>query len=403
MSRSKRFLVLTADAGFGHRSAANAVADALRVRHGASSQCVITNPILEGPSSRILSRAQKEYDRTVSQRGMYGLTYHLGDIPATMAIFAEMLKPMLGPALRQKLAETRPDAVLSTYLFFQPVLRSLVGKGPGAIPLFVVTTDLADLQKLWFKGDPDRLFLGSEKARQEALEEGLPADRLVVSGIPVDPRFALERRPKEAIRQSLGWEADKTTVIAVGSRRVKGLYENLLAVDLSEVDIQLVMVAGGDDDLYQKFLQTQWRLPAHVYNYVEDLPEMLLAADVLISKAGGLILSESLACGLPVLLSDVIPGQEEGNAQILCDERAGVWAHSPHEMRLALESWLAEDGKLLKEFSRNALRLGKPRAAFDVADALWQAALPGKGLRPAPQGAGLGIQPGPARGGISGS
>jgi 1,2-diacylglycerol 3-beta-galactosyltransferase len=403
MPQSKRFLVLTADAGFGHRSAANAVAEALRDRYGEASQCVIANPVLEGPSAHILSRAEREYDRTVSQRGMYGLTYHLGDVPATMAIFAEMLKPMLGPALRQALDETRPDAVLSTYLFFQPVLRSLVGKGPAAIPLFVVATDLADLQKLWFKGNPDRLFLGSDKARQEALEAGLSPERLVVSGIPVDPRFALETRSKEALRRFLGWEADKTTLIAVGSRRVKGLYENLLAVDLGQADVQLVMVAGGDDDLYQEFLQTRWRLPAHVYNYVENLPEMLRAADVLVSKAGGLILSEALACGLPVLLSDVIPGQEEGNAQILCDEKAGVWARSPQEMRLVLESWLAEDGKVLKEFAANARRLGKPRAALDIAEALWQAAVPGKGLRVAGQGAGLGLRKGPARGGIGGS
>jgi len=99
---------------------------------------------------------------------------------------------------------------------------------------------------------------------------------------------------------------------------------------------------------------------------------MLRSADVLISKAGGLIITEGLACDLPMILVDAIPGQETGNARYICENGAGVISNSPAETLAVLDGWLEDNQRELKRVSLNASRLGKPRAAYLIADAVWQ-------------------------------
>jgi 1,2-diacylglycerol 3-beta-galactosyltransferase len=96
------------------------------------------------------------------------------------------------------------------------------------------------------------------------------------------------------------------------------------------------------------------------------------ASDFIISKAGGLIVSESLACGLPLLLSEALPGQEAGNARYVVDNQVGAWAPGAGEVLAIVHSWLKDGGALLDQLKANAATLGRPRAAFDIAETLWQ-------------------------------
>jgi len=132
-------------------------------------------------------------------------------------------------------------------------------------------------------------------------------------------------------------------------------------------------VAGGDDELYQQLLRTEWHVPTHVYNFVEDMPSLMRAADCIVSKAGGLIVTEALACGRPLLLVDALPGQEEGNAAYVIDGGAGELARAPIEALEILYHWLERGGDLLGRRAEKARALGRPHAAYEVADLAWQA------------------------------
>jgi len=101
---------------------------------------------------------------------------------------------------------------------------------------------------------------------------------------------------------------------------------------------------------------------------------MMRAADAILCKAGGLIITEALACGLPLLLADVIPGQETGNADYVIEGGAGELARQPLDALESLHHWLARGGELLARRAACARRLGRPRAAYDVADLTWAAA-----------------------------
>jgi UDP-N-acetylglucosamine:LPS N-acetylglucosamine transferase len=196
-----------------------------------------------------------------------------------------------------------------------------------------------------------------------------------ITGVPVDPRLGREPPEPESLRAELGWRPGLATVLAVGSRRVLRFAETLQAVDRLALPLQWAIVAGGDDDLFAQLQQTAWRAPAHLYNWVDDLPRLMRAADCLLSKAGGLIMAEALACGLPILLVDHLHDQERGNVAWLAGSGAGEAALGPARAAEALGRWLAQGGRELAQHARAARAVGRPRAAYDVAEHAWQAAL----------------------------
>jgi UDP-N-acetylglucosamine:LPS N-acetylglucosamine transferase len=201
----------------------------------------------------------------------------------------------------------------------------------------------------------------------QAIECGLSPDKVEVTGIPIHPDLTHEKREPAAVRTELGWVPDLTTVLAVGSKRVKHLPGLLRALNHSGLPLQLAIVAGGDDALYHQLQDSEWHIPAHVYNFVENMPTLMHAADCVICKAGGLIITESLACGLPILLTDYIEGQETSNVRYVVDGGAGDLVDNPLDGLETVYHWLAHESELLAQRSQNARVLSCPQAAYDVA------------------------------------
>jgi 1,2-diacylglycerol 3-beta-galactosyltransferase len=149
-------------------------------------------------------------------------------------------------------------------------------------------------------------------------------------------------------------------------------------INHSGFPIQLALVAGGDDELYAQLKAIEWHIPTHLYNFVKNMPTLMHASDGLISKAGGLIVTEALACGLPMIFMDVTPGQEEGNVDYVIRNGAGESAAEPIDVLEVLAHWLEHDQTLLHEQACQSRALGRPRSAYAAADYIWELAEPGK-------------------------
>jgi len=227
---------------------------------------------------------------------------------------------------------------------------------------------------LWFHPVADLCLVPTQTVYDLAIEAGLPPEKVKITGIPVRPELVKGNQDQASLRLSLGWRPDLFTVLAVGSKRVEHLYDTLRALNHSGLPLQLVVVAGGDNELHQRFQETEWHVETHCYNFVTEMGVFMRAADCILSKAGGLIVSESLACGLPLILIDVIPGQETGNANHVVSGNAGVLARDPIEVLETMCHWLEEDWRLYHQQAENARCIGYPRAAYDVADLAWVAA-----------------------------
>jgi 1,2-diacylglycerol 3-beta-galactosyltransferase len=371
----KRILILTADAGFGHRSAANAIKEALEETYPGKVIADVVNPLDEPTAPDFLHNSQSDYDRWVRHvPELYQLGYEASDRPVPTAIMERSLVVLLEETMRILLDKYRPDVIVTTYPAYQaPMLAALRIKRCRK-PFYTVITDLSTLHRLWFYPRVTGCMVPNSLVADLALNHGINEAKIFITGIPVSPKISRESRSKAKIRQDLGWQEDLPTILAVGSKRVDRLMDTLNVINHFGAKIQLAVVAGKDEDLYKALSQVEWHIPVYLYDFVENIPSMMKATDLLVCKAGGLIVTEALACALPLMLIEVIPGQETGNAEYATAYGTADIAQTPVEVLETLDHLMRNDQALLKKRSKNAQQIGKPRSAFDTADLLWKAA-----------------------------
>ena len=370
-----RILILFADYGFGHRAASLALKAALEQLYGEQVVVEMVNPIDDPAAPGFLRKEQQRYDRRVTETPqLYKLGYEIGDMAVTADLLESSMIVLLHDAVRKAIKLFRPHAILCTYPFYLPTLSGIYTLSGEYIPTLTVVTDFTDVNKLWFNSVAELTAVPTGIARQHALERGLIPDSVLITGIPVMPAIANEVRSKAEIRQELGWDADTFTLLAVGSKRVRNLPEALHVLNHSGLPLQLTLVAGGNDSLFSSFQKTEWHHTAHIYNKVSNIPTMLNAADALLCKAGGLITSEALAAGLPLLYMDVIQGQETGNVEYILEQGAGELATDPVIALETLYHWLEHGATLLRERATNARRIAHPEAAVEIAQLAYLAA-----------------------------
>src|SRR5512136_1082239 len=220
MPDQKRILILTADAGFGHRSAANAIAEALQETHGNECTYEIVNVLDDERTPRLLRDSQSDYDRIAREMpDVYKFGYEATDANAPAAIMERGLQAMLYDAMRRLLHDRQPDVIISTYPLYQAPLGAVFSLTKKYIPLVTVVTDLVTVHQIWFSAYPDLTVVPTEAVRDLAINAKVPAGQIEVIGIPVHPRLLKETRAKADIRAELGWDRQLTTILMVGSKR----------------------------------------------------------------------------------------------------------------------------------------------------------------------------------------
>lgn len=371
----KRILILIADYGYGHHSAAIAISEALHETREQNCVVEIVNPLDDERAPAILRDEQVNYDRIIREMpDLYKLGYQVSDSSTASGLIESAMTLLLFNLLRDVVRQHQPDVIVCTYPLYPAILSAIFNSENLNIPIITVVTDLATAHNLWFSPRADLCLVPTQTVYDLAIESGLAPEKIKIAGIPVHPELAKGQRDQASIRLKLEWDPDLFTVLAMGSKRVENLYESLHALNHSGLPLQLVIVTGGDDALYQRFQQTEWHQTIHLYNFVTNMAELMRASDCVIGKAGGLTVTEALACGLPIILINVIPGQETGNANYVVNENAGDLAQNPMEVLEIMCHWLKKEGELYKTRSQNARNLGQPRAAYDIAELIWSAA-----------------------------
>jgi len=369
----KKVLILTADAGFGHRSVANAVAAALEEKYADELVYEIVNPLDDKRTPTFLHDSQSDYTKWVREvPELYKLGYEASDSLLPTQMLERALIVLMGDIMHDIIKQAQPDVILCTYPLYQSAI-TFYGSRRNHVPVYTVITDLSTVHRMWFHRKVDGCLVPNSLVADLATSYGVNPEKVTITGIPVHPNVVRETRSKTEIRKELGWELDIPTVLAVGSKRVERLVDTLNIINHFGGPVQLVVVAGKDERLLQELNQFEWHIPAHVYNFVENMPAFMHASDLIICKAGGLIVTESLACGLPMILIDIIPGQETGNAEYVTALGAADLAETPVAVLESLSHLIKHDQTLLKQRVENARRIGQPRSAYKTAAILFEA------------------------------
>jgi 1,2-diacylglycerol 3-beta-galactosyltransferase len=238
-----------------------------------------------------------------------------------------------------------------------------------------VVTDLVSLHPLWLCPETDFCLVPTESARERALSSGLPLEKVKVMGLPVGLKFAREIGEKESLRDKLGLERDRPTILVVGGGEGVGkVYRIARAIAKARVNAQLVVVAGRNKRLRRRLEKVDWEIPTTIFGFVTNMPELMSASDVIVTKAGPGTISEALITGLPILLSGFIPGQEEGNIEYVINKGVGTWTEKPQLIVATLAQWLQPENETLTHMTQRAQRLGRPQAALDIATEIFNLA-----------------------------
>ena len=379
----RTILFLIADTGAGHRSAANAIRNAISLiaqrEQPAASQAHISYRIeivdaFEEYSRFPLREAMKLYGPTIRYNPrLYGQVYHLSNQAQSVSAVQSMATPLIHKGLLRLISSVQPDVIVSIHPLLNHVTLRALQELPFHIPFITVVTDLFSLHYAWFAPGADAYIVPTERAREIYLKRGLDPDRVHMLGMPIDPKFTTPTEGKEELQRKLGLTPGKPVVLLVGGGDgAGGLRSIVQAISQARLPVQLLIVTGRNTRLYTHLqrIRASLRVPAKIFGFVHNIPEMMRAADVIITKAGPGTICEALACGLPIILSAFVPGQEEGNVTFVTGNHVGTLAHDLGEMINVLRLLVKPGSELLKEQVENARRISRPDASFDIAQCI---------------------------------
>jgi processive 1,2-diacylglycerol beta-glucosyltransferase len=360
MMRKPRLLVLSAAIGAGHIKAGEALCQAYAECFDGEARHV---DFLRYASPRFSRWVEETYYlMTKHTPSVYKLLYQMADRPNSPTKKSEILIGL--KKYRDLVREYRPHAIVSTHFFPAAIVSYLYPH--FAIPNGVVLTDYLS-HHIWINPNTNLFFVAHDGMTDELLQLGVRASQIKVTGIPVRPVFGNQLN-RQQFQQQLGLNSEKPTLLLMsGGNAIGPLVEVLKALGRLAERFQIVVITGRNHKLYHQLKETMTvlQLAGDVLGYVENVHEYMAAADLLISKAGGLTVTEALTIGLPMAIIQPTPGQEDGNTSFLLNAGAGVYLKSVADVEPIVGELLRNPAKL-GAMKQNALRFAKPSAAEAV-------------------------------------
>lgn len=346
---SLRVLVFSATFGAGHLRAAEAVIEAIQTtRPDAEITHLDCGTLLSKTFNTLLKGVYLEMIRRAPK--LWGRFYHYTARISPDSTMQQYLNKMGRTELLKTIRFFNPDLIVCTYPTAAGVLAQLRLNHTLDIPLVTVVTDYA-VHSQWVHQGVDQYVVGCEDVYQGLVSRGLDPGRIHLTGIPVNPKFEYPLDRAE-ITAKLGLNPEYPTVLVMGGAFgiLSGIKRVCRFLTQTGKPVQPIVVCGRNEKLYKSLdtIAEQARNPLHRYGYVDNVEELMTAADMIITKAGGLIVSEALTKRLPLIIFKPIPGQEEENAAFISKSGAGKVVDTFADLTATVDTLLKHPPELEK-------------------------------------------------------
>jgi len=356
--------IFTAGFGEGHNSAAKGLHAAIEelapagVRSMISDPFALAYPKLNGFLRKgyigAINRAPKLWSH------FYGMLDRGDMVSHRIGGFRKMRKVM-----ERLIAENPPAALVSVYPAYSYVLAEMLGKEAGEIPRITIITDSITVNKVWLRSHSDAFIVANPETAEVVKESGVNPEKILTLGFPVHPKFS--RLAEEHLAP-----------VRTGNRKWKLLYminsgkdhaPDLVAHLRERDDIELVVTVGRDKALEAKIQKVAAKpgAPTQILGWTDEMPRLMMESDLLIGKAGGATVQEAIAARCPMIVSQVVPGQEEGNALLIESIGCGAISEAPNLVHRRVDQALANEGAELQRWHAAVGQASKPSAALDIA------------------------------------
>ncbi|HEY3026322.1 MAG TPA: glycosyltransferase [Pyrinomonadaceae bacterium] len=369
----KKVLLLSASAGAGHVRAAQAIEKAFQelgevreVRHV---------DILEFTSKVFRHLYSKAYIELVNKLPeVPGWFYDKFDTPWKNERRRLALDKLNTRPFVKLLREYQPDLIVCTHFLPAEIVSWLKAKERIASRQAIIVTDF-DVHAMWLCHHYEQYFVAIDESRAYLEALGIPRDKITVSGIPIDPVFALPK-DKQQMRLKHGLAPDRATILlsagGFGVGSVDALVNSLLPLQHSA---QIVAICGRNEKLKKRLAKLAARIKPDAtvilkpFGYTLEMDELMAASDLVLGKPGGLTTSEALAKGLVFVIVNPIPGQEERNSDHLLEAAAAIRCNNLPTLAYKLDRLLADPVRFAN-MQANACGMAQPNAARNIVQKL---------------------------------
>jgi UDP-N-acetylglucosamine:LPS N-acetylglucosamine transferase len=369
----KKILILTASFGEGHNAAARNLRDAIEA-------------LTDDAKVEVLDLFESSYSslNTLLKHAYNGLVRYAPSLWST--VFATLDNPTLfnrqvgtlgklKDSLAGVLGDTEPDVVVSTYPVYGHVIEDIFREHSERPFRFVtVITDSISVCSAWYRASSDLFIVPNKPTAKVLLEAGVEERLVKVLGFPVSPAFAQERSAP-LLAPKTGEPMKLLYVINTGKAKAGKTLKQLLKIR----DVQLTITVGRDASLKAKLTERfrDYSDRVTVHGWTNQMPRLLMSHHLVIGKAGGALVQEAIAAKCPMIINQVIPGQEEGNAQLIEKLEVGAVAEKRKEVRELVEEAFAHKARQWQEWRHNLEHCSQPDAALRIGELLLEEATHG--------------------------
>lgn len=367
----KKILIFYASYGGGHLSAANSIKDYLSSNYEKIDvELIDCMKYINKPIEKITTTAYNEMAKKVPWA--WGKIYSDSQ-KGPLAHITTRSNQVFAIKLLRLLREKKPDLIISTHPFGSQMCSYLKRKGKITSKIATILTDFAPHDQ-WLVGSDytDYFFVAHNKMKEYLISKNIPENKIFATGIPISNKF-LETFNTSKILSSLGLKENLKTVLffaggkfGLGKSRTLEIF-NTFVNDFN--NIQVIAISGKNKKMYEEFNQivkiankTNF---IKVFEFVNNVPELMAVSDVVITKPGGLTTTESLVSGLPMIIINPIPGQEEENAQFLEHSNVGIWLKKQMNITETISNFLSDNEKL-KQMKENTNKISNRNSTKDI-------------------------------------
>ena len=371
----RKIIIFYASYGGGHLSAAKSIQKYITENYkDVETEMIDCMKYINKPIEKMTTGAYREMAKKAPK--LWGKVYS-GSQKGLLAEISKDSNKLMAKKLGKLINEINPDLIISTHPFSSQMASYLKQKGKIDCEIATILTDFA-IHNQWLVGNEytDNFFVSNDNMKKDMVELGINENKIHVTGIPMSDRF-FESFDKSKIYEMFNLNPDKKVILFFGGGEFglgKDRTVQVLDAFIKKLtNFQIVAVAGKNEKMKEAFEElaksNNSESRVRVLGFTDKVPELMSISCLVVSKPGGLTTTESLASGLPMIIINPIPGQEEENAEFLQTKGVGVWLKASDNPEEIIDLVFKDENKLM-DMKENAIKLAKKNSTKEICDIL---------------------------------
>lgn len=371
----KKILIFYASYGGGHLSAARSIKEYLDSNFtDVDSELIDCVQYINKTLNSLTTKAYSEMAKKVPT--LWGHVYERSE-KGPLAEISNTSNKVMSIKLNKLLQEKQPDLIICTHPFGSQMCSYLKKKGKLNSKIATIMTDYAPHNQ-WLVGHEyiDYFFVSHNAMKTALTKKGINRNKIFATGIPLSNKFLLKYNKAE-ILSSFGLDANKKTVLffgggefGLGKSKTLNIFKSFVSNDNN---IQIVAISGKNQKMKENFEEVVEKNnkehSVKILEYTDKVPQLMSISDLVVTKPGGLTTTESLASGLPIVIINPIPGQEEENAEYLENNQVAIWIKNDDNIEEILNDLFSNPNKM-REMKIRARIMAKRNSTKDICNIL---------------------------------